>query len=289
MKLLFSEARPDYDHYIFPYAVWAFPEPGETPADLMTAGFLPSSRQLDRFYLCRQIRVCLERYKASSENRRILRRGELFQADLQPRASFKWNAAHRQLCLACAEARFGPGKMTEDKLDELFHAPLTTHVLHVRLRQDGSTIGLATLYLEGTRLGFYSYGFYDLNWRTHQLGMFMMTYAVDSLARSGVRHLHLGTCYTTKAWYKTQFAGVEFFNGFRWSDNLEELRHLLARDQRPVLTEHLLESPEYRQAFNIPNPADLACRWGMCTSLPTDPAAQRALVRSQVPRIDAPC
>ena len=38
MKLLFSEARPDYGHYIFPYAIWAFPEPGETPADLFNAG-----------------------------------------------------------------------------------------------------------------------------------------------------------------------------------------------------------------------------------------------------------
>ena len=48
MKLLFSEQNSDYEHYQFPYAVWAFPEPGETPADLFDAGFLPSSRNLDR-------------------------------------------------------------------------------------------------------------------------------------------------------------------------------------------------------------------------------------------------
>ena len=60
MKLLFSEAKADYAHYIFPYAVWAFPEPGETPADLFAHGFLPSSRDLDRFYLCRQVRIDLE-------------------------------------------------------------------------------------------------------------------------------------------------------------------------------------------------------------------------------------
>ena len=29
MKLLFSEAKPDYGHYIFPYAIWAFPEPAK--------------------------------------------------------------------------------------------------------------------------------------------------------------------------------------------------------------------------------------------------------------------
>ena len=72
MKLAFSESQPDYGHYIFPYAIWAFPEPGETPADFFDRGFLPSSRDLDRFYLCRQVRVNLRQYRTSSENRRIL-------------------------------------------------------------------------------------------------------------------------------------------------------------------------------------------------------------------------
>ena len=76
MKLLSSEAKTDYAHYIYPYAVWAFPEPGETPADFFEHGFLPSSRNLDRFYLCRQVRVDLRKFRASSENRRILRKGE---------------------------------------------------------------------------------------------------------------------------------------------------------------------------------------------------------------------
>ena len=68
MKLLFSEARADYAHYIFPYAIWAFPEAGETPGDLFDQGFLPSSRNLDRYYLCRQVRVNLAKFKPSSEN-----------------------------------------------------------------------------------------------------------------------------------------------------------------------------------------------------------------------------
>src|ERR1700679_2418877 len=42
MKLIFSEQTVDYSHYQFGYAVWAVPEPGETPADIFQAGFLPS-------------------------------------------------------------------------------------------------------------------------------------------------------------------------------------------------------------------------------------------------------
>ena len=90
MKLLFSEAQADYAHYIFPYAIWAFPEPGETPADLFNAGFLPSSRNLDRFYLCRQLRVRLADFVPSSENRRILRKGEGIVAKLIPRSEFEF-------------------------------------------------------------------------------------------------------------------------------------------------------------------------------------------------------
>ena len=85
MKLLFSEAKPDYGHYIFPYAVWAFPEEGESPSALFNHGFLPSSRNLDRFYLCRQVRVVLGQFRPSSENRRILRKGAGLAARLVPR------------------------------------------------------------------------------------------------------------------------------------------------------------------------------------------------------------
>jgi len=82
MILLFSEFSADYSRYIYPYVIWAVPEPGERPADLFRRGFLPSSPKLDRFYLCRNIRVDLRRFNPSSENRRILRKGAGIEAEL---------------------------------------------------------------------------------------------------------------------------------------------------------------------------------------------------------------
>ena len=76
----------------------------------------------------------------------------------------------------------------------------------------------------------------------------MMTSAVARFAKAGLRFLYLGTCYSRNALYKTQFAGAEFFNGFRWSDNLEELKYLLRRDENEQ-PQHLLESAEYRDTF----------------------------------------
>lgn len=249
MKLLFSEARPDYANYIFPYAVWAFPESGETPADLFAAGFLPSSRQLDRFYLCRQIRVALRQFTPSSENRRILRKGEGLVVELIPRAEFEFTPARREFCQRYTAAKFGPGGMSDERLDSLFHAPVTTHVLRFTEAASGVEIGLATLYLEADRMAFYYYAFYDLAHANRSLGMFMMTRAVRLFAERGTLHLYLGSGYSESALYKTQFAGFEFFNGNRWSPSLDELKFILRRQQQPELRQHLLENEEYRQAY----------------------------------------
>jgi len=79
--------------------------------------------------------------------------------------------------------------------------------------------------------------------------MFMMTSAVKFFAEQGFRHVYLGTCYSRSALYKTQFPGIQFFNGFKWSDNIEELKYLVDRGHKEV-KQHLLESEEYRTLFH---------------------------------------
>jgi hypothetical protein len=92
------------------------------------------------------------------------------------------------------------------------------------------------------------YAFYDLNYYARNLGMFMMTSAVALFAERSCKNLYLGTCYSDNALYKTQFAGAEFFNGFRWSDDLEELKFIIQRDKKD-LSRHLLETAELREKF----------------------------------------
>ncbi len=260
MKLLFSEAKSDYGHYLYPYVIWALPEAGESPADLFNRGFLPASRHLDRFYLCRNIRIKLADFKASSENRRILRKGEGIQSRLVPRAEFDYTPERRQFFKSYADAKFGADVMSFERLDGLFDAPVISHLLVFTDAQTGVEIGVAALYLEGEptpgqcqdgskrSLAFYYYGFYDLNYFQRNLGMFMMTTAVTLFAERGFQHIYLGTCYSERALYKTQFAGAEFFNGVRWSEDLEELKFLVQRDKAHPY-QHLLQSEEYLKLF----------------------------------------
>ena len=248
MKLLFSEAKADYGNYIFPYAIWAFPEAGETAADLFQCGFLPSSRELDRFYLCRQVRVALTKYRPSSENRRISRKGEGIAARLVPRAEFDYTAQRREIFKTYADIKFGKDMMSYDRLDALFTSKITSHVLIFTDSETGAEAGTATLYLEPQRIAYYYYAFYDLNYYSRNLGMHMMTSAVALFAEGGYQFLYLGSCYSENALYKTQFSGAEFFNGVRWSANLDELKYLIRREQQEP-RQHLLETEEYRQMF----------------------------------------
>lgn len=247
MKFLFSEARPNHDDYVYPYAIWALPEAHEQPSDLFDAGFLPSNHQLERFYLCRQVRVDLAKFAPSSENRRVLRKGGGVTATLVPRAEFEFTAERRDFCLRYTQVKI-PG-MTPERLASLFANPVTTHVLVFGELASGRELGYVTLYHEPGRMAFYYYAFYDLAAAQPNLGMFMMTWTVRLLAEGGCRHAYLGTCYSNAALYKTQFAGVEFFNGHRWSPSLEELKHLLRRQDDTAARGHVLESAEYRDAF----------------------------------------
>lgn len=254
MKLLFSEATPDYAHYCYPYAVWGFLEPGETPADAYAAGFLPGLASLERFYLVRQIRVPLAGWTPSSENRRVLRKAEGLRCELIPRADFAYTEARREAWLAYAAAKWGEGIMPGERLDRLMGGAVVGHLLHFT-DAAGADAGTVLCYVEGTRMAHYYYAFYPLGAETKHHGMAMMTHAIAFFAGRGMAHLYLGTCYSEMALYKTQFEPLEFFNGFRWSRDLAELKHLV-RTPLPD-GKHRLETPEF-QAFQPGTSAELA-------------------------------
>lgn len=239
MKLLFSEAPPDYGHYVFPWVVWAFPESHETPSDMLDRGFLPSARDLSRWYLARQIRVNLSHFAPSSENRRVLRKSEGLVFDLVPSTEFVLGPDAKETCLRYAQERFGDGVMGEQRLEGLFASAMTSHVLVCR--DGGREIGWTTLLLDRDRTAFYSYAFFEPEGRVRNLGMVLMTHCVARFADAGFRHIHLGTCYSTKALYKAQFPGVEFWDGTLWRTDLSALKRMIDRPGPG----HLLEDPQW--------------------------------------------
>lgn len=243
MKLLFSEFAPDYSRYLYPYVVWAMPEAGETPADLYAAGFHPASPDLKRFTLCRHLRVPLAAWSPSSENRRILRKGEGCILERIRRQDFEFTAERKARWLAFAEDRFGRGVMSGDRLDGLMNGGVITDVLVCRDPGDGDReLGVVLMYLEPVRMVHYYYAFYDTTHPNRSLGLFLMTAAVQFFRDAGFQFLYLGTCYSERALYKVQFEGIEFFDGLAWSTEIEQLKFMVRRDSR---ARHLLEEPDF--------------------------------------------
>jgi len=248
MKLLFSEAAADYTHYIFPYAIWALPEAGEDPHLFFEKGFLPSSKNLNRFYLCRSVRVALREFSPSSENRRVMRKCANISLQLVSRGNFAFTDHWREFCIRYAQIKFGNETMTAERLDNLINSKITSHLLLFHDDAASRDVGMATLFLEPPQVAQYYYAFYDLDYYRRNLGMFMMTAAVDYFSKEKFDCIYLGSCYSQNALYKTQFAGAEFFNGACWSRNLDELKCLINRGTQPI-TQHLFESEDYLHQF----------------------------------------
>lgn len=247
MKVLCSEFNPDYGRYRYPYVVWALPEAGETPADLYGAGFHPASPELDRFALCRHLRVALAAFRVSSENRRVLRKGTGLQIEVITRSAFSYDREVRAGWLAFAADRFGAGVMTGERLDGLMRGRVVTHLMVCRDQAvGGKAVGHVLLHLEPTRMAHYYYAFYDRDHSNRNLGLFLMTSAVLHFQEAGFDYLYLGTCYSERALYKTQFVGIEFFNGLNWSSRLAELKFLVRREAG---LKHLLEEPEFLESW----------------------------------------
>lgn len=249
MKLLFSEGVPDAIRYVYPYAVWGFLEPGETPADAFSAGFLPGNASMDRYYMVRQVRVPLAEWKPTSENRRVLRRAVRLRVELIPRNEFEFTGTRRAAWLEFAEARFGPGVMPGARLDRLMAGAVISHLLHFTDAADDSEVGTVLMFLQPTRVAYYYYAFYSMDAAERSTGMEMMTRAVEHFSQEGWAHLHVGTCYLEAALYKTQFEPIEFFNGFRWSRNREELKHLV---RVPLDGQHRLETAAFQDLQPLP-------------------------------------
>lgn len=247
MKIIFSESKPSHGQYTYPYAIWVYPEENDTPADLYNAGFLPSAEDLSRFYMCRQVRVVLKGFELSSENRRVARKNQHINFKFMPRKDFDYNDEWKNFCLTYADEIWGKGVMPPQRLDNLFQQPITSHLLIFNDTHTNQPVGLVNLFIDQNKMAHYYYAFYDTHYFKNNLGTFIMLSAVKYFAENNFEYIYIGTCYDKKALYKTQFKNVEFFNGFKWSNNLKELKYLINQDK---FNKHLLESEFVDEFYN---------------------------------------
>lgn len=230
MKIFFAEYKADYPHYRFPYQVWLLKEEGDSPENIYGAGFLPIRSLPGIYYLSRSLRINLAAFELSSENRRILKKTDCFESDLMPLSEFVYRPKIQKFCKDYMRQKFGKGSMTAAGIRKIFTGITFNYIFVWKERETQKEIGYAVCFVS-SKIVQYAHAFYDLKYFQQSLGGRMMLEAVNWAKESKKEYLYLGTCYEESALYKTEFKGVEFFNGFRWSDNLEELKGLILRNK----------------------------------------------------------
>ena len=78
MKIFKSESFVDYSTYTFNYAIYCIKEDQSEIPEIYNKGFLPYSNNMDlkfeTYYFARSLRVDIEYFKESSENRRVAKK-----------------------------------------------------------------------------------------------------------------------------------------------------------------------------------------------------------------------
>lgn len=226
MKIFFSEFVADYGQYHFPYQVWLLKEEGDLVETIYNCGFLPIRHLPNIFYLSRSLRVNLSGFTLSSENRRILGKTEEFEADLVPLTDFNYTPSVQKMCKDYAQEKIGPGVFSSQSIKNIFTAGVYNYVFVFKKIANSSMVGYAICYIS-SNLVQYAHCFYKVDYINQNLGARMMLQAIIWAKKSNKKYVYLGTGYQKESLYKTEFKGIEFFNGFRWSDNLSELKKLI--------------------------------------------------------------
>ncbi len=244
MKLFFGEFKADYSEYRFPYQVWLLREESDELEKIYENGFLPIRNLPGVYYLSRSVRVKLADFEPSSENRRILKKTESFESDIVPLSEFNYTPEIQKFCKNYADDKLGKGLFTAPAIKTIFTGKVFNYLFVFKEIKTQKPVGYAVCFVSSNLLQ-YAHAFYDLTYYKDNLGARMMLEAIIWAKKSGKKFAYLGTCYEENALYKTEFKGMEFFNGFSWSSDLEELKGLIKREEQ----DYLFRDKKYIETF----------------------------------------
>ena len=228
MKIFRSESFVDYSTYTFNYAIYCIKENQSEIPEIYKKGFLPYSNntelQFETYYLARSLRVDLERFQDSSENRRVEKKIIAINPSFKviPISEFNIDQAEfLDFCLDYGKNRFSEGL----ELERLKYILATESISHIFEFEIGDKIaGYILSIIENDTLHYW-FSFFDLNFQKYSLGKHMMFNAIKWAFENDLKHVYLGTCYGEKSLYKVRdFKGLSFFDGNQWNSDMKLLK-----------------------------------------------------------------
>ncbi len=170
----------------------------------------------------RSLRIDLSKFELTSENRRILKKVEAmgFEQIELPYADYDWSIG--KIAKDFYDSR--KADFSANKIKEI----LTTDKSNFNLLLKYSDVGYAICYLNKEILH-YSYPFYDLEKSTKDTGLGMMIKAIVWAKEKGLKYVYLGSLQRPTDVYKLQFEGMEWFEGEKWSKDLDEAKNVIKK------------------------------------------------------------
>ena len=174
----------------------------------------------------RSVRINLEKFEPTSENRRVLKKTEELEMKIirLPHPSYDWNI--HKMGFDFYTKKFGPKTFSANKIKELLTSEKSNFNLLLEYYINGTPAGYCICF-ENKNWLHYGYPFYDLDTKIPNLGIGMMTRAIIWAKENRKKFVCLGSAQNKVAIYKLQFPGAEWWDGKRWEDNTKKLKILL--------------------------------------------------------------
>lgn len=168
----------------------------------------------------RSVRINLGKFELTSENRRILKKGEDISSEEFPIPYFHYDWKIGKMAKDFYDTK-APHSFTVNKIKEL----LTTNQNFNKLIKY-SDCGYVITY-ENSHILHYCYPFYDLAQSPRDMGLIMMTKAIVNAKAKNISYVYLGSLQRPSDVYKLQFQGVEWFDGKLWQHDIDEAKYIL--------------------------------------------------------------
>lgn len=181
----------------------------------------------------RSVRIDLKKFELSSENRRILKKisPEITAVETLPLPLRDYDWKIGKLAKDFYDTKFGVGVMSAQKVKEMLVDGTKSNFNSFKLYSSKEGVVGYVICYENKNMLHYSYPFYLLDRAPKDMGLGMMTVAIEQAQKEGKEHIYLGSLQRPTDTYKLQFLGLEWFDGKEWNTDIEEVKIELKKDE----------------------------------------------------------
>lgn len=173
----------------------------------------------------RSVRIDISRFNLTSENRRILRKGENIVMEIIdiPYQDYNWKIGKMAKDFYDKKAN---GAFSANKIKELITTKDNFNTLF-KFSDNVSNAGYAISF-KNNEMIHYCYPFYEIEKSIKDMGLIMINKTINFAKENNYKYVYLGSLQRPSDVYKLQFEGIEWFDGKEWKRDLEEVKKILS-------------------------------------------------------------